>query len=248
MPRNPSHSFPPLLTTARLGWSLASLVGLVLARVLNIWVIKQRSHSSPPPPPHHRNPYHPADSSSFSQSPGTLSSRASPSPPRLTEYLVSVDSAAAAAAFGSTTKIRLRGTPDDLAAVTSQAWLRAKTRVEGYLEAAAKLAVYLVACLSGNMTQAGAIVFMALLIVSAALLALSNAHAKGYRMNGRVAAVLPDGDEGRDRQAGVRGAAVGREPPYPVRKRGDGADEERRTGSWPGDSDASGFTRLDDTS
>ncbi|OIW31228.1 hypothetical protein CONLIGDRAFT_306516 [Coniochaeta ligniaria NRRL 30616] len=209
-------------------WSLASLVGLMLARVLNIWVIKQRSR---PSPPHHRHPQPP--SSSPSSSPDK-----SPDPShRLTEYLVSLDSA-------YPSKIRLRGTPDDLAAITSQAWLRAKTHVEGYLEAAAKLIVYLVACLSGNMTQVGALIFMGLLLVSAGLLALSNAHAKGYRMNGRVAAVLPEGDEGEKRKAieGVRG-----DPPYPV-KRGEGGGEEEdgKTSSWPGSSDVSGYTGMDD--
>jgi hypothetical protein len=141
-------------------------------------------------------------------------------------------------------KIRLRGTPDDLAAITSQVWLRAKTHVEGYLEAAAKLIVYLVACLSGNMKQVGALIFMGLLLVSAGLLALSNAHAKGYRMNGRVAAVLPDGDEAEKRKAleGVRG-----DPPYPVKKGEDGEEkEDRETSSWPGSSDVSGYTGMDD--
>lgn len=207
----------------------------MLARVLNIWVIKQRSQ---PAPPHHPHPRPPPSSASSSPSPDK--SPADPSH-RLTEYLVSLDSAAFPA------KIRLRGTPDDLAAITSQAWLRAKTHVEGYLEAAAKLVVYLVACLSGNMTQVGALIFMALLLVSAGLLALSNAHAKGYRMNGRVAAVLPpDGDEGEKRKAieGVRG-----DPPYPIKKREDGKEEEdsdAKTTSWPGSSDVSGYSGMDD--
>lgn len=185
----------------------------MLARVLNIWVIKQRAQS---PPPHH-----PA-----STSPSPVNSP--DPPPRLTEYLVCLDSTAFPA------KIRLRGSPDDLAAITSQAWLRAKTHAEGYLEAAAKLVVYLVACLSGNMTQAGAMIFMGLLIVSAGLLALSNAHAKGYRMNGRVAAVLPEGDRWEKRNA----------LPYPVNKGEDGLEEDRRTSSWPGSSDVSGFTGM----
>ncbi|KAB5547237.1 hypothetical protein GE09DRAFT_1130493, partial [Coniochaeta sp. 2T2.1] len=162
-------------------WSLASLVALMLARLLNIWVIKQRARQAPE---HHKRPHHSSPSSSSSPD-------GAPTPAhRLTEYLVSLDNTAFPC------KICLRGTPDDLAAITQQAWLRAKTHVEGYLEAAAKLIVYLVACLSGNGTQAGSIVFMGLLLVSAGLLALSNAHAKGYRMNGRVAVVLPEGDDG----------------------------------------------------
>ena len=75
-----------------------------------------------------------------------------------------------------------------LQAITTSAWLAAPTHVEGYLEAAAKLLVYLVAALSGNMSQAGALVFMALLLVTAGLLGLSNAHAKSFRMHGRIAA------------------------------------------------------------
>lgn len=73
-------------------------------------------------------------------------------------------------------------------AITTSAWLAAPTHAEGYLEAAAKLIVYLVAALSGNMSQAGALVFMALLLVTAGLLGLSNAHAKSFRMHGRIAA------------------------------------------------------------
>ncbi|KAJ4126002.1 hypothetical protein NW765_001780 [Fusarium oxysporum] len=57
----------------------------------------------------------------------------------------------------------------------------------GYLEAAAKLMVYMSAALGGNMTQAGAIVLIGLLLTSAALLGLSNAHARGFRMHGRYA-------------------------------------------------------------
>lgn len=75
-----------------------------------------------------------------------------------------------------------------LQAITTSAWLAAPTHVEGYLEAAAKLLVYLVAALSGNMSQAGALVFMGLLLVTAGLLGLSNAHAKSFRMHGRIAA------------------------------------------------------------
>ena len=51
----------------------------------------------------------------------------------------------------------------------------------------ANLMVYIVAAFSGNQTQAGALVLMALLVVSAALLGLSNAHARGLQINGRVA-------------------------------------------------------------
>ncbi|KAB5560032.1 hypothetical protein GE09DRAFT_1236545 [Coniochaeta sp. 2T2.1] len=154
----------------------------------------------------------------------------------LTEYLVSLGNAAFPC------KIRLRGTPDDLAAITQQAWLCAKTHVEGYLEAAAKLIVYLVACLGGNGTQARSIIFMGLLLVSAGLLALSNAHAKGYRMNGRVAAVLPEGDDGGKSKAieGVRESVKGGDGA------GKGEEPGQQTSSWPCSSDASGYKGMDD--
>ncbi|KAH7161223.1 hypothetical protein EDB81DRAFT_337228 [Dactylonectria macrodidyma] len=83
--------------------------------------------------------------------------------------------------------VRLRGLDTDLQALTTQVWLRAQSHLDGYLEAAAKLIVYLVAALSGNMTQAGAIILVGLLVSSAALLGLSNAHASGFRVHGRYA-------------------------------------------------------------
>jgi hypothetical protein len=199
----------------------------MLARVLNIWIIKQRA-SGQPDQPHHK---HPGDVPSREDS-------LSRSKHRIVEYLVSLDAL-------TNSKILLRGREDDLQAVISQAWLRSKTHVEGYLEAAAKLIVYLVAAFSGNMTQIGAIIFMGLLLISAGLLALSNAHAKGFKINGRVAAQLPAGGAGGKGKAieGVRG-----DPPYPVRRGADGVEEEseKRTSSWPGSSDVSGFTGVDD--
>lgn len=96
-------------------------------------------------------------------------------PDRHTEYTV----------LGTT--IRLRGLDTDLQALTTSTWLRAKSHLDGYAEACAKLIVYLVAALSGNLTQAGALVLVCLLLVSAALLGLSNAHARGFWMHGRYA-------------------------------------------------------------
>ncbi|KAK7754658.1 hypothetical protein SLS62_003442 [Diatrype stigma] len=46
--------------------------------------------------------------------------------------------------------------------------------------------------MSGNMTQSGNLVFMALLIITAGLLGLSNAHARTLRMHGRIAAPTTD--------------------------------------------------------
>ncbi|KAF4967780.1 hypothetical protein FSARC_4713 [Fusarium sarcochroum] len=89
--------------------------------------------------------------------------------------------------LGGGHSVRLRGPDADLQALVTHAWLRAQSSLEGYFEAAAKLMVYMSAALGGNMTQAGAIVLIGLLLSSAALLGLSNAHARGFRMHGRYA-------------------------------------------------------------
>ena len=194
------------------GWALASLVALMVSRLLNIWVIKQRTKRDPirPTSPHPEAPG--AESSTDSDQPS------SPSPAiaisthrhshshhhlraRVTEYIVSLGD--------GKSSVKLRGAPEDLRAITADAWLRSKTYVEGYLEAAAKLIVFLVAAVSGNMTQAGAIVMMALLLITAGLLALSNANAKSFHFNGRVAAPEEEGGPGGTRTAkGLRGHVV----------------------------------------
>jgi hypothetical protein len=81
----------------------------------------------------------------------------------------------------------LRGLRHDLEAITTGTWMRAKTHFEGYLEASAKIIVYLVAVFSGNLTQSGDIVLMVLLLGSGGVLALSNAYARTFHMNGRTA-------------------------------------------------------------
>lgn len=160
----------PLLTVAAIvfmvlfedWWGVAFILALMLSRILNIWSIKQRTkpailHSSQQQQPPHQQ-------SSIDN--------------RLAEW--SID-------LGLGRVVLLRGLSSDLQAVTTQAWLRTKTNLDGYFEAASKLIVYLVATFSGNLTQAGAMVFMALLIVSAGLLGLSNAHATEFRTHGRLA-------------------------------------------------------------
>ncbi|KAI1365282.1 hypothetical protein F5Y08DRAFT_186577 [Xylaria arbuscula] len=143
-------------------WGVASLLGLMLSRVFNIWIIKQRTNlpkkpepvpSAPESDPEHHDP--------------------------LTEYVVDL---------GRGRVVVLRGLASDLQAITTTAWLRDQTHVEGYLEAAAKLTVYLVAAFSGNLSQIGSIIFLGLLLVTAGLLGLSNAHAKAFNMHGRLAA------------------------------------------------------------
>lgn len=99
--------------------------------------------------------------------------------------------------LGDGSSILLRGLGSDIRAMTTQIWLRQQSAAESYFEAAAKLLVYLVAAFSGNQTQAGAMVLMALLVSSAALLGLSNAHARGLQVNGRMARLQ---DAGRDKE------------------------------------------------
>ncbi|KAH7037245.1 uncharacterized protein B0I36DRAFT_358970 [Microdochium trichocladiopsis] len=159
----------PVLTAASLvfmvlledWWGVGLLLALMFSRVLNIWVIKQRS--KPPPPPAHPAPSEHNDNF-------------------LTEYLVEI---------GDGGTICLRGLGSDLQAITTGSWLSTKTHVQGYLEAAAKLTVYLVAAFSGQLTQLGNIIFMALLLITAGLLGLSNAHDTHLQMHGRVAAICP---------------------------------------------------------
>ncbi|KAK7754659.1 hypothetical protein SLS62_003443 [Diatrype stigma] len=105
-------------------WGVALLLALMFSRILNIWVIKQRAKErvSIPTPP--RLP-----------SPPPLS----PLPDLgdlLTEYVVDL---------GHGRSVSLRGLASDLKAITTGPWLSTKTHVQGYLEATAKLTVYLVA-------------------------------------------------------------------------------------------------------
>jgi hypothetical protein len=208
-------------------WGLALLCALMFSRILNIIVIKRRSMPQPRDPT--LDPNHPDHSQRLTN--------------RLTEYLVN---------FGDGKGgVRLRGMSDDLQAITTEAWLRAKTNVEGYLEASAKLIVYLTASLSGNMHQAGAILLMVTLLVSAGLLALSNHNAKSFRMHGRVAApTTPNFNDGTgDGKDGMQhGAWVPGSPPYPHGHKGDepkGPGSDKSTTSWP-NSSVSGPEPLDD--
>ncbi|KAL7818594.1 hypothetical protein V8C26DRAFT_396782 [Trichoderma gracile] len=179
----------PLLTVAAIvlmvllqdWWGLGFLLALMLSRLANIWAIKARSKPEAvlpklPPPPDA-----PSAPSSSSSSGGGASVDKLPisfkrQDSEMTEYTID---------WGDNRRVILKGQDADLRAVTTEAWLRAKTTLEGYLEAMSKLIVYMVASLSGNLSQAGAVVLMALLLVSAGLLGLSNAHATSLRMHGR---------------------------------------------------------------
>lgn len=85
--------------------------------------------------------------------------------------------------------ICVRGLKHDLEAITTGSWMRKKSNIDGYLEGTAKMIVYLVAVMSGNMSQTGDIVLIVLLLTSAGLLALSNAKSNTFNMNGRTASV-----------------------------------------------------------
>ncbi|GKT42601.1 uncharacterized protein ColSpa_02782 [Colletotrichum spaethianum] len=174
----------PVLTLAALiimilladWWGLAAILALIASRILNIYIIKQRT--PPPPPP----------------APRSLAAT-TPSYTKLSEYLIPLT---------PTLKVRMRGPASDLAALTTDAWLLSKTAVQGYLEATAKLVVYMVAIFSGNISQAGNLVLLILLLGSAGLLGLSNGFVKGVKGKGRVARVW--NEEVRDEGAnGTRG-------------------------------------------
>lgn len=190
----------------------------MVSRILNITVIKSRSTPKPArlPPPF-----------AF---PLSLSA-----PPRLTQYTITLN---------PTTYVVLRGLSSDLYAITTTVWLRPKSHFEGYLEAIAKVLVYLVAVISGNATQAGNIVLLVLLLVSAGLLALSNARQQGLRNGGRV---MEPTSEGKDN------GGYGRTWPLPAhRSSGNGnaghdraANERSITKSWPETSDLSSMATTD---
>ncbi|KAK4196182.1 hypothetical protein QBC40DRAFT_314047 [Triangularia verruculosa] len=175
-------------------WCLSFIFLYMTSRFINIWIIKRRT--APPRDDHHDNDdINPSKSHSHSSSTSTSSSsssrhrsrsRFSRSAQRAAMYIISLGDATAA--------VRLRGKLSDLKAVTSDAWLRNKTDVEGYLEAAATLIVWVVAALSGNMTQVGNLAVMVLMILSAGLLAVSNSRAAGVMVNGRLAKVKREGD------------------------------------------------------
>ncbi|KAL6694546.1 hypothetical protein J3F84DRAFT_349691 [Trichoderma pleuroticola] len=172
-------------------WGLGFLIALMVSRLANIWAIKERARPGGSPPP----PLPPLDDDEKPKSPppppargtsptaveGSKQSLALPlafkrQDSSMTQYTID---------WGDNRRVILKGEDADLRAVTTEAWLRAKTTLEGYLEAMSKLIVYMVASLSGNLSQAGAVVLMSLLLVSAGLLGLSNAHATSMQMHGR---------------------------------------------------------------
>lgn len=192
----------------------------MISRLLNIIVIKSRSRPKPT-----KLPY-----------PFTQPSAAA-AIPRITQYTITLHHHPP-----HSTVVVLRGLSTDLYALTTTVWLRPKTHVEGYLEATAKMLVYLVAAVSGNATQAGNLVMMALLLVSAGLLALSNARVTGLRNGGKVVApslgqILPGSGMagGRGDVATVSGERHGEYVRDPPRREDTGE-------TWPTTSEASSMT------
>lgn len=88
--------------------------------------------------------------------------------------------------------IRMRGSVDDLKAVTSGQWMRDMSFTESSVVAAATLLVYIGAALASNADQSGKIAILALLLVSPGLLVISNKNIKAFQMFGR--SIMVDGE------------------------------------------------------
>ncbi|KAI7781732.1 hypothetical protein LA080_014363 [Diaporthe eres] len=219
------------------GCALALTAALMLSRILNIFVIKQRSRPKPkvlPPPFSH---------------PLSLVPRMA----RITQYTINVS---------PVTTVILRGLSSDLQALTTTVWLRPKTHAEGYLEAIAKVLVYLVAACSGNATQAGNLIMLVLLLISGGMLALSNASVKSLRSGGRVVAPSPEDRYARGPHCGGRSSdngssgsdgRVGAGRGGPGRGVHNGSSHRSRvrrretTESWPESSDLSSLKSSEDS-
>ncbi|KAJ0123575.1 hypothetical protein J7T55_012040 [Diaporthe amygdali] len=210
-------------------WALAMMGALMLSRILNIFVIKQRSRPKPKilPPP-------------FSQPPAFA-----PEVAHITQYTININ---------PVTTVILRGLSTDLQALTTTVWLRPKTHAEGYLEAIAKVLVYLVAACSGNATQAGNLVLLVLLLVSGGLLALSNAQVRGLRSGGRVVAPSPEDRHTRHRNSGSvwssessRSSGGGGRVVHNGGGHRSRARRRETTESWPESSDLSSLKSSEDS-
>ena len=82
--------------------------------------------------------------------------------------------------------IRIQGLVDDLKAVTSGLWLADMTFAESSAVSVAAILVYLSAALATNMSQAGNLALLVLLLVNTACLALVNHWTEVLTMHGRV--------------------------------------------------------------
>lgn len=219
-----SHKTRELAANNGTGWALALTAALMLSRILNIFVIKQRSRPKPkvlPPPFSH---------------PLSFDARTA----RITQYSINIS---------PVTTVILRGLSSDLQALTTTVWLRPKTHAEGYLEATAKVLVYLVAACSGNATQAGNLVMLVLLLVSGGLLALSNASVRGLRSGGKVVAPSPEERHARGPHGGGRSSGSNSSGGQVQNGRGHWSRVRRRDTpeSWPETSDMSSLKSSEDS-
>ena len=82
--------------------------------------------------------------------------------------------------------LRIQGSVDALKTVTSGQWLNDMTFYESSLEATATMLVYVSAALASNATQLGKILLIALLLLSAGLLGISNENEENLYMHGHV--------------------------------------------------------------
>lgn len=143
-----------ILATIQDWWGLGSLLALVLARLVNVIVIRRRSK---------------------------MGWKGRPEPGVHGDLLVLIS---------QDRWIRIKGQMDDLKAVTSGQWLRNSTSIEGFVAAGATLTVYLTAALAGNASRIGSVIILALLLVSSALIGLSNEKVTGMKMYGRIIRVI----------------------------------------------------------
>lgn len=86
--------------------------------------------------------------------------------------------------------IRLKGTVDDLKAVTSGTWWRERTMTEDCLTALATVLVYVNAALVSNIRKFNQIILLILFVLSAALLFLANMTTPAMHMYGRKIQVV----------------------------------------------------------
>ncbi|KAG8860521.1 hypothetical protein FRB96_003775 [Tulasnella sp. 330] len=85
--------------------------------------------------------------------------------------------------------VRMRGMVDDLKVVTAGQWLRETSNIESVAVSIATLLVYVSAALAGNASTVGSLLLACLLLVSVALLGLSNMVTTKLRMFGHVVRV-----------------------------------------------------------
>ena len=81
---------------------------------------------------------------------------------------------------------RIRGLVDDLKFVTAGQWLRDVSSVEDFRVDFATLLVYLAAGMSFNMSAAGSLVVLGLLLCSWVILSVCNHSVKAFRMHSRL--------------------------------------------------------------